>query len=272
MTTSDFNFDTMLEAVANEVHEQELAEYSLSPLRHYLLEQEPWVFVWPELVRATCDANAAILLANILRWHRSATHDPEEVLRGNHLAEVNGHDWLPKKKAAFMMETGLTPSQVDSAFKRLIRLNLIERMGRSELVRPLAQFDPPNRGTKVYARMVHMTKSGAQGLILGQMHYWFSPGRGNRARVRCKHQGLYWWADRHQDIAGKTGLSVRQIRNAIDGLKNRELIHTTTKKFSGRNHTLLRFNDSVFRARWEEHLIDWMAIQHDKRYQHHIEL
>ena len=100
-------------------------------------------------------------------------------------------------------QQGLEDQQVQRSLEQIG----IERSGRTELLRLTRMFEPPNkRGINVYARMVHMAGGAAHGIILSQMHYWFSPGRNQRARVTQQHQGEWWWAARYEDIAAQTGL------------------------------------------------------------------
>jgi len=269
---SEVNVDTLREASLRREREETPKAWSLSPLKHFHLEQEPWVFVWPELVQTAGDANAGLLLADIVRWMRPA--DEERLPpRSGRFVDVAGARWLAKTRAAFVMETGLTESQVRGAMKRLRDRGVIERRGRTELLRPRRTFPPPGgRGVKVFARMVHMTGTAARGLVLSQLHYWFSPGRNQRARVTQRYQGEWWWAARYEDIAAQTGLSPRQARTAVERLERRGLIVTTIRRFQGRNTLHLRFHPAAFIAAWNEHFSTWMALQADPRFRGHIEL
>ena len=170
------------------------------------------------------------------------------------------------------METGLTDSQVKRALTRLQERELIKRSGRQELFRPTRTFESEHRGIKVFARMVHMTKSAAQGIILSQMHYWFSAGKDQKVRVTIKHNGELWWAISHDALALQTGLSAREARSAVDSLKRRGLIHTIVRRYAGRNAIHVRFNPGGFFPAWRDHYSTWMAIQGKKRYQGYGEL
>lgn len=64
----------------------------------------------PDLVKITGSINAAILLNQLLYWHRKG-YDPE---------------WIYKTANEMKKETGLTRSQQDLAIKSCKKLNLIE--------------------------------------------------------------------------------------------------------------------------------------------------
>ena len=224
------------------------------------------------MVRTAGDANAGLLLADILRWFR-LPEDDHQLARRYRPVDVNGQPWLAKTIAGFVMETGLTDSQVSGALKRLRTNNLIERNGRLDLLRPTCSCElTPSRGVRVYARLVHLTRSAAQGIILSQLHYWFSPGPDQRARVRNQHQDHWWWAATYEEIASQTGLSLRATRTAVDSLKRRGLIQVDVFRFRGRNSLHLRFVDAAFYTAWRNHFYEWLALQHDERYQGHVEL
>ena len=268
----EVNVDTLGQAIAQRERVESTKKWSLSPLKYFHTQQEPWVFTWPEVVQAAGDANAGLLLANIARWMRPP--DDEELLpRRPHIVDIDDVEWLAKSRAAFVMETGLTESQIKTALKKLQAAQLIERSGRTELLRTTHTFQSAGRrGTKVLARMVHMTGGAAKGILLSQMHYWFSPGRNQRARVTQQYRGEWWWAARYEDIAGQTGLSVREARSAVNALVQSNLVIKDVRRFLGRNTLHLRFNIGAFQSAWREHFATWMEMQADQRLQGHVEL
>jgi hypothetical protein len=246
--------------------------WSLSPLRHYHMEQQPWVAVPPELVQAAGDPNAGLLLADIVRFLPS--FDDENVReRPGIRARFNDKLWLMKSQAALVSETGLTDSQVRLGIKKLQDQDLIERLGRLEYIRPTHDFIlSRNRKIRAYAGVVRLAGNAARGLILSQMNYWFSPGRNQRARVTQHRAGHLWVAKRYEEWAAETGLTRNQVVSAVKGLSSRGLIHSSVHRFAGLTSLFLRFDEEAFRQAWEEQHTLWWESQAEQRRTGHGEL
>jgi hypothetical protein len=250
---------------------QQPHEWSQSPLRRYHTLQEPWVYVPPALVETAGDANAGLLLADIARWLEHS--DEEGVGPRPGIRVIDGNVWLAKSMAALVAETGLTEARVKGGLNRLQDRGLVERAGRLQLLRPTRPFSVSGiRGMKVYGGFVRMTGDAAPAFILAQLHYWFSPGANQVARVRVRKEGVWWWAKTYRDLAAETGLTERRARSAVACLRRERLIETTVHRFAGLSTIHMRFNEGNFCQAWEEQWTVWWEGQAEQRNRGHVEL
>ena len=237
----------------------------LSPLSTKSLDQHPWVFVPRDLVRLAGDANAGLLLARINYGLGRDGHD-ESVNRPRVTVTIDGRHWLAKTRARFARKTGLSESQVRLALEKLQEKRLVERLGRTELLRPTHPEVPKGcRGIDVLAGLVRMAGNGAGGLILSQLHYWTADDRNGQTRLRMYRDGRWWLAKQYQDFAEETGLTPRQVRSAVDRLRGQGVIQTSTYRFDGLRTLHLRFDDAGFERVWEEQELSWLEQQADRR-------
>jgi DNA-binding MarR family transcriptional regulator len=270
MTSEDFH-TSMQQIRQRRVGTEGSQEWSLSPLRHYHMDQEPWVSVSPELVHTAGDANAGLLLADIVRFLPA---DDEDVLeKPGFRIRRDGRMWLVKPQAALVSETGLTDDQVKRGLAKLRDNGLIERLGHMTLLRPTRELSTNSDSVvKVYAGIVRLSGNAARGLVLSQMNFWFSPGEDQRVRVTQRRGEHRWLAKRYEELAAETGLTRNQAVSAVNNLRSRGLIHTSVHLFSGLSSLHLRFDEEEVRQAWEEQHTAWWESQARQRSTGHVEL
>jgi hypothetical protein len=237
----------------------------LSPLSGKCLDQHSWVFVPVDLMTLAGDANAGLLLARINYWFGCNGGD-ESTGRAGATRIINEQRWLPKTRASFARETGLTEKQVKLALAKLLSMGLVERLGHTELLRPThLEVSEGGRGMKVWSGLVRMAGSAAGGLVLAQLHYWTSDARNKQTRLRVNRDGFWWLAKGYEAFGEETGLKPRQVRSAVDRLHKQGIIQTSSYRFSGMRTLHLRFDDAGFECAWEEQEISRLERRAQRR-------
>jgi hypothetical protein len=105
-----------------------------------------------------------------------------------------------------------------------------------EFVGSAYQQRPDNnlRGVFVPRWVLDVTESGEERLVLAQLAYWFGSGV-SAGTPRAKiHRDYYWVAKTYGDLGSETGLTERQVRFAVDKLRDAQLIATEVHGFGGR--------------------------------------
>ncbi len=237
----------------------------LSPLSAKCLDQQPRVFVPRDLIHLAGDANAGLVLAQINYWLGISGKD--DSVNGPRVKfTTDGRHWLAKTRTCLARETGLTEMQVKLALKKLQKKRLVERLGRSEFLRPThREVSKGCRGIKVWSGLVRMAGNAAGGLILSQLNYWTADGRDGKTRLRQYRDGFWWLAKAYEEFAEEMGLTPRQVRSAVDRLRGQDVIQTSTYRFNGLRTLHLRFADAGFERAWEEQELSWLEQQAARR-------
>ena len=248
----------------------------LSPLERICLDDHPRIFVPRDMVREVGDANAALLLAQIWRFNRLADRSPS---RRSFAVDVDGVLWLRLPRDVLSRRTGLSMNKIKLATRKLVQGHHLLRLGRSQLLRPTKNPEPsteasnqdlpsngeeprrPCRGVRVYAGLVRMAGNAAGALVLGQLIYWHSDGPKDRTLLSQYRDGHWWLAKRYDDLADEIGLKPREVRSAIDRLRSRGIIVTSTHRFAGLNTLFLRFDDAGFQIAWQAQDEAWWELQ-----------
>ncbi len=229
------------------------------------MDQHPWVFAPRDMIRLVGDANAGLVLARI-NYAFGRNGDDQPANRPSVAKIIDGKRWLAKTRAHLARETGLSEIQVKRTLEKLQKTGLVERLGRNELLRPThPEVRQDCHGITVWSGLVRMAGNGAGGLILSQLHYWTSDDRNGQTRLRMYRDSFWWLAKKYQDFAEETGLTARQVRSAVDRLREQGVIQTSTFRFDGLRTLHLRFDDAGFERAWERQEVSWLEQQADRR-------
>ena len=80
------------------------------------------------------------------------------------------------------------------------------------------------------------------GIALGQIVYWFLPARDGSSKLKIFREGKMWLAKSYEGLANEVKLTVKQVRRAINVLKNKGYIETKVWKFKGAPTTHIWLN------------------------------
>jgi DNA-binding transcriptional ArsR family regulator len=259
MSTPD---DTVELGVPHQTHtRQRRLPSGLSPLKSLYLGAEPKVFVQSEIVRHLGDAREGLALSQVLYWFED---NPRMLERGIHEPRARYVDdqkyWWLTTHRQISLQTGLTISQVNRSLDRLRECGYIVTKSnyflklRQTQIRPdfgMAEFNVSHHGVTVYAAMVRMTQSANAALVLAQVVYWFEDGKNGYTRLRVYKNGKWWLAKSHDEFAGETGLTSRQVRAALDKLRNLGLVSTEVRVFKGVRTLHIDLRKEVFLRLWQ---------------------
>lgn len=82
-----------------------------------------------------------------------------------------------------------------------------------------------------YARI---TGSLAAGLLLAQIIYWFRPGKTGLSKLRVKKKNQLWLAKSREEWCMETGLTLKQVKGALDRLVALGIIKKERHRFAGK--------------------------------------
>jgi hypothetical protein len=100
-----------------------------------------------------------------------------------------------------------------------------------------------------YARIAG---SLAAGLLLAQIIYWFRPGKTGLTKLRVVRKNKLWLAKSREEWCTETGLSLKQVKGALNRLITLGLIGTERHLFAGKVTVHVFLNEAVLLSAIEE--------------------
>ena len=87
----------------------------------------------------------------------------------------------------------------------------------------------------VFLHAAYMTALGdpVAAILCSQIHYWYSPSKAGRSKLRIQKKGNYWIAKSAKEWAEETGLTSAQVKRAIGVLVDNGVIEKMVTKFNG---------------------------------------
>lgn len=120
--------------------------------------------------------------------------------------------------------------------------------GLNEQQRAAADAAFATRLNVVHHAYVDIAGDLIAGALLGQVLYWFAPGKDGRSRARIVKEGRLWIAKARADWWDEIRISPKQYDRAARILKDKGLIELKTFKFNGNPTTHIRIKPEAINA------------------------
>lgn len=120
--------------------------------------------------------------------------------------------------------------------------------GLTEQQRAAAEAALTSRLNVIHHAYVDISGDLIAGALLGQILYWFAPGKDGRSRARIVKNGCLWIAKARADWWDEIRISPKQYDRAARILKEKGLIEIRTFKFAGNPTTHIRIIPEAINA------------------------
>ena len=112
-------------------------------------------------------------------------------------------------------------------------------------------YNAASSGDSIRLRLTLIDLCGRleDGVLLGQVLYWFEPDRAGESRLKVQHDGYWWIAKRYEDWYNECRIAARPARAIVARLIKAGLLIKAIYQFAGKPTVHLRPNTDLINAK-----------------------